>query len=97
MVRAQTFIKTINYQHLMPTRYNLADVDLKKHVNAEVLENPEQKKAANKVREAVSMRACSSKMRMAPALRISCTACHRQACRRRKGITRAAPRYKYPC
>jgi hypothetical protein len=33
----------------MPTRYNLADVDLKKHVTAEVLDNPEQKKAANKV------------------------------------------------
>jgi hypothetical protein len=45
----QTFIKTINYSHLMPTRYNLADVDLKTTVSSESVENSEAKKASNKV------------------------------------------------
>merc|ERR1712036_197274 len=44
----KTFIKTINYSHMMPTRYNLADVDLKSSVTPEVNENSEAKKAANK-------------------------------------------------
>jgi hypothetical protein len=44
----QTFIKTINYSHLMPTRYNL-DVDLKTVVSGEVLESAAAKKDANKV------------------------------------------------
>ena len=46
----QTFIKTINYSHMMPTRYNLAEVDLKNTVTTEALENSEAKKSANKVR-----------------------------------------------
>lgn len=45
----QTFIKTMNYTHLMPTRYNLSDVDLKKVVASDALENSEKKLAANKV------------------------------------------------
>jgi Ribosomal L27e protein family len=49
-VRVQTFIKTINYSHMMPTRYNLADVDLKSTITSEVNENSEAKKTANKVR-----------------------------------------------
>ena len=52
----QTFIKTINYSHLMPTRYNLADVDLKGTVSGEALENATAKKSANQVRCAVRLR-----------------------------------------
>ena len=46
--RVKTFIKTINYNHLMPTRYTL-DVDLKSTVTADVLDNPTKKVAARKV------------------------------------------------
>lgn len=45
----QTFIKVVNYTHLMPTRYNLSDVDLKKVISAETTDNAEKKKEANKV------------------------------------------------
>eukprot|EP00892_Ulva_mutabilis_P007248 jgi/Ulvmu1/4896/UM020_0182.1 len=44
----KTFIKTVNYTHLMPTRYNLTDVDLKKVISAETTDNAEKKKEANK-------------------------------------------------
>lgn len=43
----QTFIKTVNYNHLMPTRYTL-DVDLKATVTPDVLENSTKKVAARK-------------------------------------------------
>ena len=45
--RVKTFIKTVNYNHLMPTRYTL-DVDLKATVTPDVLENPTKKVAARK-------------------------------------------------
>lgn len=45
--RAQTFIKTVNYNHLMPTRYTL-DLDLK-NVAGDVLENTTKKVDARKV------------------------------------------------
>lgn len=51
VVCAQTFIKTVNYNHLMPTRYTL-DVDFK-GVTGEVLENSTKKVEANKVRGAL--------------------------------------------
>lgn len=44
----QTFIKAVNYQHIMPTRYTL-DVDLKSCVPADVLGNQERKEEARKV------------------------------------------------
>jgi large subunit ribosomal protein L27e len=43
----QTFIKTVNYNHLMPTRYTL-DVDFK-NVNNDVVENSTKKVEARKV------------------------------------------------
>ena len=45
--RAQTFIKTVNYNHLMHTRYTL-DLDLK-NVAGDVLENTTKKVDARKV------------------------------------------------
>merc|ERR1712217_336934 len=42
--RVKTFIKTVNYQHLMPTRYTL-EADLKSVVTAEAQENPKKKKS----------------------------------------------------
>ncbi|CAK0743452.1 60S ribosomal protein L27 [Coccomyxa viridis] len=36
--KVKTFLKVVNYQHLMPTRYTL-DVDLKSLVTADVVEN----------------------------------------------------------
>jgi large subunit ribosomal protein L27e len=48
-VRAQTFIKVVNYQHMMPTRYQL-DVELKGVVSNESLENKTKKKDATAVR-----------------------------------------------
>lgn len=44
----QTFIKTVNYTHLMPTRYTM-DVDFSKNVTAEVTENSTKKVEARKV------------------------------------------------
>ena len=46
---AQTFIKVVNYQHMMPTRYTL-DVDLKAAVTQDVLDNSTKKQEARKVR-----------------------------------------------
>mmetsp|Transcript_14380 Transcript_14380/g.47232 ORF Transcript_14380/g.47232 Transcript_14380/m.47232 type:complete len:137 (-) Transcript_14380:1190-1600(-) len=46
--RVKTFIKTVNYNHLMPTRYSLESDDLKKEVTVDVLENPTKKAAARK-------------------------------------------------
>ncbi|EEH55885.1 uncharacterized protein MICPUCDRAFT_34421 [Micromonas pusilla CCMP1545] len=45
--RVKTFIKTVNYNHLMPTRYTL-DVDLKTTVTPDVLDNATKKVAARK-------------------------------------------------
>jgi len=45
--RVKTFIKTVNYQHLMPTRYTL-EADLKGVVTAEAQENPTKKKESRK-------------------------------------------------
>lgn len=44
----QTFIKVVNYQHLMPTRYTL-EVDLKNLVTPEALENVTKRKETRKV------------------------------------------------
>ena len=46
----QTFIKTVNYNHIMPTRYTL-DVDFKASVSGDVLENSTKKVEVQKVRE----------------------------------------------
>lgn len=40
----------MNYTHLMPTRYNLSDVDLKKVIAGDALDSAEKKLAAKKVR-----------------------------------------------
>ena len=50
----QTFIKAVNYQHMMPTRYTL-DVDLKGVVSADVLDNSTKKEEARKVRSGVGL------------------------------------------
>lgn len=44
----QTFVKAVNYNHLMPTRYTL-EVDLKGVVGPESLENSSKKAEARKV------------------------------------------------
>ena len=46
----QTFLKVVNYQHLMPTRYTL-DVDLKSLVTADVVENSSKRIEVRKVRD----------------------------------------------
>ncbi|TPX48184.1 hypothetical protein SeMB42_g03099 [Synchytrium endobioticum] len=43
----KTFIKTVNYNHLMPTRYNL-DIDLKTIVTTDVAKEPSQRVEAKK-------------------------------------------------
>jgi large subunit ribosomal protein L27e len=50
----KTFIKAVNYQHMMPTRYSL-DVDLKSAVPTDVLDkdNVERKKEARKAAKTV--------------------------------------------
>ena len=45
----QTFIKTVNYNHIMPTRYTL-DVDFKASVSNDVLQNSTKKVEVQKVR-----------------------------------------------
>ena len=45
----QTFLKVVNYQHLMPTRYTL-DVDLKSLVTADVVDNSTKRIEVRKVR-----------------------------------------------
>lgn len=45
--RCKTFIKNVNYSHLMPTRYTL-DVDLKNVVTSDALDNATKKVAAQK-------------------------------------------------
>ncbi|XP_022940098.1 60S ribosomal protein L27-3-like [Cucurbita moschata] len=45
--RVKAFIKLVNYQHIMPTRYTL-DVDLKDVVNVDCLQSKVSKVAASK-------------------------------------------------
>ena len=45
--RCKTFIKNVNYSHLMPTRYTL-DVDPKNVVTSDALDNATKKVAAQK-------------------------------------------------
>ncbi len=45
----KTFVKTVNYNHMMPTRYTL-DVDLKAVVTPDVSDNSTKKVEARKVR-----------------------------------------------
>ncbi|KAI9092407.1 ribosomal L27e protein family-domain-containing protein [Phlyctochytrium arcticum] len=40
--RVKPFVKVVNYNHLMPTRYNL-DIDLKSVVTAETFKEPTQR------------------------------------------------------
>ena len=49
-VAPQTFLKVVNYQHLMPTRYTL-DVDLKSLVTADVVDNSSKRIEVRKVRD----------------------------------------------
>ena len=46
---SQTFVKVVNYQHMMPTRYTL-DVDLKGVVANDAAENSTKRLEARKVR-----------------------------------------------
>lgn len=41
------FVKVVNYNHIMPTRYNL-DVELKSVVTVDAVKDPAQKKTAKK-------------------------------------------------
>jgi len=43
----KSFVKVVNYNHLMPTRYTL-DVDLKSVVTPDVMDNSTKKVAAQK-------------------------------------------------
>ena len=45
----QTFIKVVNYQHMMPTRYTL-DMDLKNLSSSEVMESHSRRLEARKVK-----------------------------------------------
>ncbi|KAJ3299165.1 60S ribosomal protein L27A [Borealophlyctis nickersoniae] len=45
--RVKPFIKVVNYNHLMPTRYNL-DIDLKSVVSQETFKEPSQRITARK-------------------------------------------------
>ncbi|KAJ3096314.1 60S ribosomal protein L27 [Phlyctochytrium planicorne] len=45
--KVKTFIKVVNYSHIMPTRYNL-DLDLKQIVSQESFKEPAQRSAAKK-------------------------------------------------
>ncbi|KAI3428808.1 hypothetical protein D9Q98_007625 [Chlorella vulgaris] len=48
----KTFIKTVNYQHIMPTRYTL-EVELKGVVTADCIDNSTKKEEANKAAKAL--------------------------------------------
>ncbi|KAJ3158222.1 60S ribosomal protein L27 [Irineochytrium annulatum] len=45
--KVKPFIKIVNYNHIMPTRYNL-DIDLKSIVTAESFKEPSQRATAKK-------------------------------------------------
>uniref|UniRef100_A0A7S0YD97 60S ribosomal protein L27 n=1 Tax=Polytomella parva TaxID=51329 RepID=A0A7S0YD97_9CHLO len=44
----KAFVKVVNYQHLMPTRYSLTEVNLKSLVTPELLQNKDAKIAFRK-------------------------------------------------
>eukprot|EP00899_Mesostigma_viride_P022884 jgi/Mesvir1/3780/Mv08187-RA.1 len=50
--RLKTFVKTVNYTHVMPTRYTL-DVELKNIVTPESVDTATKKKEANKQTKAL--------------------------------------------
>merc|ERR1711920_233041 len=43
--KMRTFVKLVNYNHLMPTRYSL-DVDLKSFITPDVIDNATKRKSA---------------------------------------------------
>merc|ERR1712188_305002 len=43
--KMKTFVKLVNYNHLMPTRYSL-DVDLKSSITPDVIDNATKRKSA---------------------------------------------------
>ena len=45
-MKMKTFVKLVNYNHLMPTRYSL-DVDLKASITPDVVENATKRKGAS--------------------------------------------------
>ena len=47
----QTFVKVVNYQHMMPTRYTL-DLDLKTAIPTDATETSEKRKTARQVQPA---------------------------------------------
>eukprot|EP00818_Percolomonas_sp_WS_P010170 CAMPEP_0117451168 /NCGR_PEP_ID=MMETSP0759-20121206/8865_1 /TAXON_ID=63605 /ORGANISM="Percolomonas cosmopolitus, Strain WS" /LENGTH=149 /DNA_ID=CAMNT_0005243753 /DNA_START=21 /DNA_END=470 /DNA_ORIENTATION=- len=60
-VRMSYFLKVVNYQHLMPTRYGV-DVNFSNFVTKKVLEDPTQKTAAlKKIRKSFSKRYLAGK------------------------------------
>ncbi|KAJ3092365.1 60S ribosomal protein L27 [Quaeritorhiza haematococci] len=61
--RIKPFVKAVNYNHIMPTRYNL-DIDLKSVVTVDTIKEPSQKIAARKqVKKAFEERYNSGKNR----------------------------------
>jgi large subunit ribosomal protein L27e len=50
----KTFVKVANYNHMMPTRYNL-DLDLKSVVTPDVVDNSTKKVEARKVRDVLGV------------------------------------------
>ena len=68
----QTFIKVVNYQHMMPTRYTL-DVDLKSIVTADVVDNSTKRKEVRLVRARAAPSTCRLHcMQSAPVLACCC-------------------------
>lgn len=57
--KIKPFVKYVNYNHIMPTRY-VADIDLKKVLDDEVLNNPEQRKESRKTIKKVFEERCVS-------------------------------------
>jgi large subunit ribosomal protein L27e len=45
--RIKTFVKAVNYNHMMPTRYNL-DIELKTVVTSDIMKDPTQKIGAKR-------------------------------------------------
>ncbi|OLY79850.1 60S ribosomal protein L27-A [Smittium mucronatum] len=46
--RIKTFVKVINYSHIMPTRYGLELDDIKENINLNMFKEPTQRAAAKK-------------------------------------------------
>ena len=47
--KVKPFVKLVNYNHLMPTRYSLDVESFKSAVSSEALEEPSQREEAKKV------------------------------------------------